>query len=654
MKYTKFLVKICILCLLPSISAQFYQAQNFNISDVERRFHAHINFIKEHLPHENLFRVNEIRPLVLISNEGVPLNYNSISTTNEEFTHYGQFNVSFGITKKRIVNKAQLITAMQIPRPIEEVLGEKHMELVTDITQSKTAEFSTTIPEFKFTHTFPNLIPMETFTAATTTLNKFQKYQARIKDFDAVAEIKRLESLLVSLKNQMYQQQVYFKKQLQEFQATHVKQNELASKLKKSMSDLSIIKTFDITTPTPSPVMKLATADKFLNPDEFEYELSSSNKINGKKVMGQKNPPNSVIFEPQFQQHQKVKHTNKLKYFKPKLAWNDIFTFSTSVSTSSTSSTSISILSTSPPTSTSHDNYQENLINENFDRDSLLSQASLPDESNYDIIQDENENENQVEYILNSVEEPFYRGDPYYDGLMLGEPGEDSFQYNLEDKANLNASKTTPTIDKGVAKPIPEIILNPQEEKEKSITATTVQNNYVDDERHNTNEKLISHNFDENIHDVGGMKDIYNKDYSPKFIVEDRLLKIEEKSSNENIPFQDQRQIEQLKEFYNDEYFNQPLYPTKIDQNDKSDIVNQNDQMARPENSTASNLIDEAILKNARRRKKTPGIEQMNRLPHKTYNFDVFDFEKFSRNNFEVIKVNRVIVYIALVFFFFI
>ncbi|KAI5964623.1 uncharacterized protein KGF55_001692 [Candida pseudojiufengensis] len=589
MKIIKIIFKLCLLLIAQPIAALDDQFQYSNNSNVESRFQAHIDYLKENLPHEDLFRVNEIRPLVLITEAGVPLNFNTYLTMNEEITHVGHFNVSFGITKKRIVNKSQLITAMQIPRPLDDVLIDESSLLEITLTSPDSIETSTIAEALPSSGSLFNMVPVKTFTPATTTATEFTNYHGHAKHFDAIAEIKRLESLLLSLKSQMVQQQLYFKKQFLRFQALHGIKTNLASQLKRTISNPSISATFALPTITPAP-SSTALFDEVQNSknyNEMDYEFIE--KMNGKRIMGQKNPPNSVFIEPQFQNHKRPIPNKKVEYYKPKIAWNEL---------SSDSSLSNDI---------SPENYheEEKPMESNQDDEFEINQAfddyfpSLND----NILQSVHLND---DYLFNNNPEV----NPASDNLMVNGIESESLQnagHSLEDTIPSNYAP---------------------------LRKDQVGSEYSKSDGTNINQ------FDTGTENGDFRYEPLKMEEPLQFVDEDDLLQINDNSEDHN----------------REQVLRTPsIIPEKISNQIENDNLNNFAKNEKPHThqfkdhrvmnyDTTTNVKDihsNNYLRN-RRKKKLIG----NKPNHKSYDFDVFDFDKSnSKNDNAIVKRSSIITY---------
>ncbi|EGW33634.1 uncharacterized protein SPAPADRAFT_50489 [Spathaspora passalidarum NRRL Y-27907] len=200
-------------------------------------------------------------------------------------------------------------------------------EEVTDSTSTETSVDSNTITDVESTtaaHSSmvttlpsPYYTASETFTTTETAVASNQERPISKQELLAMEEIKRLEQLLLDLKKEMLLQQENFRLQM-----------------------LSIYNATKEVTTTKQTTQTAQTT----NVIGLDHE-----KNHGKNILNQKNPSNSVLIVPQFQNHRKENeehstHVYHHEYAKPKVPW-----YGVAATTETTTSDEISIAPTPEP-----------------------------------------------------------------------------------------------------------------------------------------------------------------------------------------------------------------------------------------------------------------------------------------------------------------
>lgn len=252
-------------------------AFSHNFSSVEQRFHQHINFFKEAFPRRKALGLNHTISLVIILNEGVPVNFGEAHLDSKTTLSLKE-NLSFNMSGGKVTAFVPSETVMTVPEV------KTRLSMVTEAPQLMTSV-------------------NDSITVSAATAYSLKQQVVRTSEFDALAEIKRLELLLEELREQMSQREVSYMKQLEKVEQ--------------------------------GPVTVMGTATSKVSAVPISYEtyvetVVSTPKINGRQIMTGKPPSDSVMIKPQFQYHTNQKVNIGLPYHKPKVAWNEVPTSTTS------------------------------------------------------------------------------------------------------------------------------------------------------------------------------------------------------------------------------------------------------------------------------------------------------------------------------------
>nr|WOG36193.1 uncharacterized protein [Candida metapsilosis] len=260
------------------VSLLLQPAFSYNFSSVEQRFHQHINFLKEAFPRRKTLGLNHTISLVSISNEGVPVNFGEAHLDSKTTPSLVIENLSFNMSGGEVTAFVPSETVMTVPEV------ETRLSMVSEASQLMNS-----------------VSDAITVSAATAYALKHQVVPT--SEFDALAEIKRLEMSLEELREQMSQRELSYMKQLEK-----VDQGPVAI-MEKATSKVSTVP---------------------ISYETYVKTVASTPKINGRQIMTGKPPSDSVMIKPQFQYHTNQKANMGLPYHKPKIAWNEVPTSTTS------------------------------------------------------------------------------------------------------------------------------------------------------------------------------------------------------------------------------------------------------------------------------------------------------------------------------------
>ncbi|CCG21615.1 Pga27 GPI-anchored protein [Candida orthopsilosis Co 90-125] len=267
----------------------FQPAYCHNFSSVEQQFQHHINFLKEVLPRRKTLELNHANSLVSISHEGVPVNFDGarldiglppLADTNNPM-----------LNQSKTINQNILTSSMPFETGslIHKIMTYSH-PLVSKTQHSRVASGAESI---KVSTAVSSELIYLSSPPSTPTL-----------EFDTLSEIRRLESLLADLREQMNRQEVSFRK-----------------KMARGSEGPTVVTSLEM---LPQSVHKSISGMSVASIIENEYISDSGiskSKINGRQIMTRKNLPNSVMVMPQFQHHTRSKIQSDLPYHKPKIVW---------------------------------------------------------------------------------------------------------------------------------------------------------------------------------------------------------------------------------------------------------------------------------------------------------------------------------------------
>lgn len=254
-------------------------AFSHNFSSVEQRFHQHINFLKEAFPRRKALGLNHTISLVSILNEGVPVNFGEAHLDSKTTLSLKE-NLSFNVSGGEVAAFVPSETVMTVPKV------ETRLPMVTEAPQLMTSV-------------------NDVMTVSATTACTLKQQAVPTSEFDALAEIKRLEMLLKDLRGQISQRKLSYMKQLDKADQGPFTINE-----------------------TPSSKVSAVP----ISYETYVDTVISTPKINGRQIMTGKPPSDSVMIKPQFQYHTNQKVNIGLPYRKPKIAWNEVSTSNVSPS----------------------------------------------------------------------------------------------------------------------------------------------------------------------------------------------------------------------------------------------------------------------------------------------------------------------------------
>ncbi|KAL6452678.1 PGA27 Predicted GPI-anchored protein 27 [Candida maltosa Xu316] len=201
------------------------------------------------IPHtQQKLQIKETRPLIEVSKDGVPLNYHKVT-------------------------------------PVMVIKSNNSDPIV--VTKTITIVKSEPTNEYTLQQIEPTAAPAP-----------------QINKVDALKEIKRLEKLLLNLKEEVASQEETFKKEFMKYYSPKFIERQ-SSKLTVTSTESSFSTTSTIPTTTHHPT----------NPID---------KNNPKDIWNQKNPPNSVLIVPQFKSHDRSTTITNFIYSKPtQIIWTN-------------------------------------------------------------------------------------------------------------------------------------------------------------------------------------------------------------------------------------------------------------------------------------------------------------------------------------------
>ncbi|CAD1809196.1 hypothetical protein FOB58_000116 [Candida parapsilosis] len=257
-----------------------------NISSVEQQFQQHINFLKEVIPRRKTLDINRASALVSISHKGVPVNFGVIPSSNlPSLVDIHNFSPNS--------SKSLATSGSSMPSKLPSSL----LEIVQPLTSLEFLYSSSTNEDDIVT------VPPTRSLSASYSSNK----PKTVSKLDMLAEIRRLEQLLVELRGQMSRQEMNLRKQLELTGQTTP--TTTASEVAQNAEQYSRSRSFFVS----------ATEDVLsVNDDSV-----SASKVNGRQIMMRKPPSNSVLIMPQFQHHARHNPQQGPTYRKPKVAWTD-------------------------------------------------------------------------------------------------------------------------------------------------------------------------------------------------------------------------------------------------------------------------------------------------------------------------------------------
>ncbi|KAI5957523.1 DGK1 [Candida theae] len=284
MRFVSILTALVLLLLPPVVADTF--------SSVEKQFHRHINFLKGALPRRNALGSNSTNSLVGISNKGVPVYYDG--------AHSSISTLAFEDKTDLHIDSARGSTEISMPSKVVSMVNE---------TGTFLHPVATSALHSKMTGERERYVALSATTSPVASYTLIQQSVSTSK-FDPLAEINRLELLLIDLKEQMHRQKSRFEKQLGD--------GDKSQAIVTSSDFAPLTTDYSLSRLSSAP-----TVDKEIT-DFDDMTTATQSKVNGKQIMATKPPSNSVIIKPQFQKHKSRKAAAKMDYKKPKVAWSEV------------------------------------------------------------------------------------------------------------------------------------------------------------------------------------------------------------------------------------------------------------------------------------------------------------------------------------------
>lgn len=313
MHFTSSLLATLIWFTLPvqSLNTESRTTSNNTISILTN----HFQILKDLLPYSKTSKpqIKESRPLIKVLRDGVPVNFHRapaiIMKSNKTDDLVRNSNKTMVLTEIKTITEFATTTVS----PTQEFQALQ--------INLNTLSIETSTPTFQ-SHDFPPITIEDT----PKTLEPEESSDALQRD--AFDQIKKLEKLVLDLRLEMKEQQKSFNDQLVDIYTarsivpiytTHIVTSAIPSYVPKE----EVMVSHDT-----APIVSRPRTDI---PVSQRIDTISKHKMNGKNILNNNPPPNSVLIVPQFQFHERLATKTEVAYMKPKIVWTN---FPTTTATS--------------------------------------------------------------------------------------------------------------------------------------------------------------------------------------------------------------------------------------------------------------------------------------------------------------------------------